>query len=274
MPLFWPVIQQLLNQKVVKSSLSVMKNICQEYIDFCCLFFQPVGKELLLRFLTFVLQSYGVDPLVTRLLDQTRVHLFPLANPDGFAVASHGACDVSYGRNNANGVQISTNFPGIWQFDMGKLQPETKAIIKWVDSLSISLMLSFYGGSMVVSYPFDHVTDGTAPKYSATPDDDVFRQVARAYSKAHRRLVNGSFCPNSLDFYPSGIINGAERSMQDFLYFTKGVVAIRAHISCCRYPYRVTLRKFWKENKQPMLEFWNQSQQGKLVFSGGNGELL
>lgn len=47
-------------------------------------------------------------------------------------------------------------------------------------------------GFLVVNYPFDDNNDGIA-HYSKTPDDEVFRQVAKAYSQVTWYSYNGLY---------------------------------------------------------------------------------
>jgi carboxypeptidase D len=46
---------------------------------------EPVGRELLLILAQHLLEKFGVDPEITRLVNSTRIHLLPSLNPDGFA---------------------------------------------------------------------------------------------------------------------------------------------------------------------------------------------
>lgn len=59
---------------------------------------EPVGRELLLHLIQYFVTSYNTDQYVKWLLDNTRIHIMPSMNPDGFAVSKEGACDGGQGR--------------------------------------------------------------------------------------------------------------------------------------------------------------------------------
>lgn len=59
---------------------------------------EPVGKELLLHMIQYLVTSYTTDPYIRWLLDNTRIHILPSLNPDGYAIAKEGTCDGAQGR--------------------------------------------------------------------------------------------------------------------------------------------------------------------------------
>lgn len=59
---------------------------------------EPVGRELLLHLIQYLVTSYETDQYVHWLLDNMRIHILPSMNPDGFAVAKEGTCEGGQGR--------------------------------------------------------------------------------------------------------------------------------------------------------------------------------
>lgn len=60
---------------------------------------EAVGRELMLHLIQYLVTSYTKsDPYITWLLENTRIHILPSLNPDGFAVSKEGACDGGQGR--------------------------------------------------------------------------------------------------------------------------------------------------------------------------------
>lgn len=61
-----------------------------------------------------------------------------------------------------------------------QVQPETLAVIKWMQNYNFILSANLHGGAVVANYPFDKSRDGRIrgrTTYSATPDDKIFRKV-------------------------------------------------------------------------------------------------
>lgn len=55
-----------------------------------------------------------------------------------------------------------------------QVAPETKAIMKWIQTIPFILSASLHGGDLVVSYPFDFSKHPNEEKmFSPTPDEKV-----------------------------------------------------------------------------------------------------
>lgn len=106
----------------------------------------------------YLADNYEKDPEVKCLLRNTRVHLLPTMNPDGFAVAIRGKCEGDLGRENGmkgNTEDLNRNFPAFFSENMTPRQKETEAVIKWMDQIPFTLSAGLHGGAMVANYPFD-----------------------------------------------------------------------------------------------------------------------
>lgn len=63
-------------------------------------------------------------------------------------------------------------------------EPETLAVINWVQNGSFVASASMHEGALVANYPWDASSDGL-PGYAASPDDKTFVHLAWVYSKSH-----------------------------------------------------------------------------------------
>ncbi|XP_049274684.1 carboxypeptidase M-like [Rhipicephalus sanguineus] len=54
---------------------------------------ETVGRQMMVYLISHLLTQYNVDPNVRHLVDNTRIHIMPSMNPDGYAAAKEGACN-------------------------------------------------------------------------------------------------------------------------------------------------------------------------------------
>lgn len=121
---------------------------------------EPVGRELLLHLMKYILSNYATDNDIWSLLSNTDIHLLFSMNPDGFENSVEGECDGVRGRHNANGYDLNRNFHDYFSPSLNpNTQPETRAIQTWLQSIPFTLSASLHGGALVASYPFDNVPD-------------------------------------------------------------------------------------------------------------------
>uniref|UniRef100_A0A8C6ZAB9 Carboxypeptidase M n=1 Tax=Nothoprocta perdicaria TaxID=30464 RepID=A0A8C6ZAB9_NOTPE len=235
---------------------------------------ETVGREMLLHLIDFLVTNYGSDPVVTRLLNNTRIHIMPSMNPDGFEATKVPDCYYSLGRYNGNGEDLNRNFPDAFELNNVTVQPETRAVMEWIRRETFVLSANLHGGALVASYAFDNgnAATGSSQGYSRAPDDDVFVHLAKTYSYNHASMYKGAGCDNRQTF-PGGITNGfswyqLEGGMQDYNYVWGQCLEITLELSCCKYPPEDQLEKFWRDNRAALLEYMKQ------VHLGVKGQVL
>lgn len=174
---------------------------------------EPVGRQLLVYLVEYLLVNYGKDDRVTDLIDSTNIFIMPSFNPDGFERSIPGHCSGEIGRKNANNVDLNRNFPD--QFHpsgidkLASFEPETAAMIRWLTSNKFVLSANLHGGSEVVSYPYDDSAGNlNSAEYSRSPDDNIFRYLANTYASHHKTMRSGSACPEKV--FHDGTVNGAK----------------------------------------------------------------
>lgn len=167
----------------------------------------PTG-EVLLRFVEYLLSNPDNDKRVDEILANSRLHVLVSMNPDGTEIASRESCTSKVGRNNSNKLDLNRNFPDAFFCNNEHLEPETIAVLEWMESLKFVLSGSFHTGAMVTSYGyenwrFSHLA--TKPQYVATDHDDALRYLAKIYSINHKTMRN-TICDN--ETFIDGITNG------------------------------------------------------------------
>ncbi|CAN7937576.1 unnamed protein product [Ixodes hexagonus] len=173
---------------------------------------EAVGRQLMVYLIAHLLTRYTTDPYVRYLLDNTRIHIMPSMNPDGYEISKEGACTGTLGRYNARGVDLNRNFPDHFKTQTQAEQPETQAVRRWIHQIPFVLSGNIHGGAVVASYPFDNSPNAVFHQYnkpSLTPDDDVFKHIASVYSFNHANMYLGAPCSSDRQSFPNGTTNGA-----------------------------------------------------------------
>ncbi|TRY91086.1 hypothetical protein DNTS_020389 [Danionella cerebrum] len=261
---------------------------------------EVLGRELLLNLMQFMCVQYQAgNERVRRLVRETRIHLMPSMNPDGYEMAYRKGSELSgwaLGRYSYEGIDMNHNFADLnsvmWdamelETDRSKLinhyfpipeqynspealvASETRAVIQWMESVPFALGASLHGGELVVTYPFDMTRDWAPRAPTPTPDDALFRWLASAYASAHRTLSHEWHRPcHNKDFTRHrSIINGADwhtvpGSMNDFSYLHTNCLEVTLELSCDKFPHASELPSEWENNKEALLVFIEQVHRG------------
>jgi len=225
---------------------------------------EVVGRELSLNLIEWLCENYSTDPRATHLVNNVDIFIMPSMNPDGFEMGS---------RYNANGVDLNRDFPD--QFDdpnnstLGR-QPETIALMEWSWEHNFILSANMHGGALVANYPFDGPYSGN---YSASPDDELFIELATTYSNNHSEMYQSNSFSN-------GITNGSQwyaifGGMQDWNYIWEKDFDITLEQSEDKWPNSLELPQFWEDNKESLLTYIEQIFKGVYgVVSDENGNPL
>lgn len=228
---------------------------------------EVVGREMLLYLLDDLCTRYKAgDKEAKQLIEETRIHIMPSMNPDGYAVAEEGDCMSIKGRANANNVDLNRNFEDQFFATKQPEQPETKHIVDWLTQYPFVLSANLHGGSLVANYPFDD-NRRMIEMYSQSPDDDVFKQLALAYSMAHPTMHLGTPCRGERESFDKGITNGAKwynvaGGMQDYNYLHSNCFEITVEMACCKFPWANQLEYLWRDHKKSLIKFIQMTHMG------------
>ncbi len=86
--------------------------------------------------------GYGVDPEITRLVDDNEIWVAPVWNPDGYWRS----------RTNGNGIDLNRNYPFLWSSRCNTgikgrapaSEPETQAMVAWSEDQRFTKVLDFH----------------------------------------------------------------------------------------------------------------------------------
>uniref|UniRef100_A0A672KXM8 Carboxypeptidase X, M14 family member 2 n=1 Tax=Sinocyclocheilus grahami TaxID=75366 RepID=A0A672KXM8_SINGR len=262
---------------------------------------EVLGRELLLLLMQFMCQEYlSRNTRIRRLVDETRIHLLPSVNPDGYEKACEAGSELSgwsLGRWSQDGLDIHHNFPDLnsvlWEAEARKWVPrkfhnhhvpvpdwyrstnatvavETRALVSWMEKIPFVLGGNLQGGELVVTFPFDRTRSVTALR-EATPtaDDHVFRWLAFSYASTHRLMTHASrrVCHTDDFAKEDGTINGASwhtaaGSMNDFSYLHTNCFELSMFVGCDKFPHETELPEEWENNRESLLVFMEQVHRG------------
>ncbi|KAJ3585447.1 hypothetical protein NHX12_014166 [Muraenolepis orangiensis] len=265
---------------------------------------EALGRQLLVYLAQYLCTEYlRGDPRIQTLINTTRIHILPSMNPDGYEVAAAGGPDDgqdeevqsrrydswNVGRTNAQGIDLNRNFPDLasivyqrrrqrtYRTDhvaipdfywFGKIAPETYAVMKWTRSIPFMLAANFHGGYLVASYPYDLSKHPLEHKmFSPTPDEKVFKLLARTYVDSHPTMGHDQARCGSSPTTKNGIINGAQwysfaGSMQDFSYLHTNCFEVTVELGCDKFPAEEDLSTGWEDNQEALLAFVEGAHRG------------
>lgn len=147
--------------------MECVTNFTNQSINFSypTFYLQFITRELLIKLIEYLLENYGFDIQVTKLLQATRIHILPSLNPDGFDAAidyeytEEIKCLGDVGRNNSNDRDLNRDFKDYffpWHRREGQYQPETMAVMKWLKNIQFVLSGGLHAGGLVANYPYDN----------------------------------------------------------------------------------------------------------------------
>jgi len=208
------------------------------------------GYVLMLRLIHYLLSNYGTDTQVTALVDSMEIWINPLANPDGTYYGGDSTVSGAV-RYNANGVDLNRNFPDPEDGphpDGYDYQPETIAMMEFLNIHHISLSANFHAGNEVVNYPWD-------TWYRRHVDDDWFRFISHEYADtAH------AYSSNYMTGFDNGITNGYDwysisGGRQDYITFFLQGRETTIELDLSKITAESQLDLLWKYNFRSLLNY-------------------
>ncbi|MBN3299224.1 CPXM1 carboxypeptidase, partial [Amia calva] len=261
---------------------------------------EVLGRELVLNLMQYMCREYKKgNQRIVRLVEDTRIHLLPSMNPDGYEMAYKKVSKLAgwaMGRYSYEGIDMNHNFadlnsvmwdaqereqdkskvvnhyipiPEYYTSEDAFVASETRAVINWMQNIPFVLSANLHGGELVVTYPFDMTRDWAPKELTPTPDDSFFRWLATVYATTNRAMLNPDrrICHYEDFIRQNNIVNGADwhtvpGSMNDFSYLHTNCFEVTVELSCDKYPHVSELPIEWENNKESLLIYMEQVHRG------------
>ncbi len=221
---------------------------------------EPVQMENLVTLVEYLTNNYGVDPVVTDLVDHTEIHIVPCLNPDGNVAGV--ALSTPTARTSTATIRCPTARAG----DDGSYVEELETVLVKNHGAAHHFVLSEvgHGGALVTNYLWDHT-------YTRTSDDAGLQKTALEYSQYNLPMYESTT-------FPLGITNGADwyvvkGSLQDWAYQETGCWDFTIEVGDVKTPAASQLDGFWNDNRESLLHFIRAARYGVhgLVTAAGTG---
>ena len=216
---------------------------------------ETVGFVLMLRLIDYLLTNYGTDERITQLVDEIEIYINPLFNPDGAYYGGDGNTLSSPVRRNANSKDLNRNFPDprVGSNPDGPHQPETLAMMSFLDSMTVSMSANFHGGAEVVNFPWDTWAD-------RHPDHTWLRYVSKEYADTAMYHSPPGYLTS---INPQGFVKGSDwyiiaGGQQDFVTYFRGGREVTVELSNIKFPSASTLPDYWEYNYRSLLNYMEQ----------------
>jgi carboxypeptidase T len=235
-----------------------------------------ISVEIPLCLANYLVNNYGTDPSVKKLVDERQTWIVPIVNPDGLEYSQtvytmwrknmrdnngNGVFDPSY-----DGVDINRNYGYKWGYDnvgsspypsaedyRGKAafsEPETQAIASLCVQHHFAVSISFHSYGEVMVYPWGYAN-------LDTPDDMLFTDLA-----AKMAASNGYIYGNAKD----GAMYNTNGEATDWMYATNGTFAYTFEVGTAFIPPENQIQQIWLQNKDTSLYLLQVADNPRQIY--------
>jgi hypothetical protein len=218
-----------------------------------------VGYVLLLRLADSLLNGYGLDSEITRLVNNLEIWINPLSNPDGAYSKDNDLSLQSSFRYNINDVDLNRDFPipnkGHANDPTGRAK-ETGHMMEFLGIHRFSLSSNIHSGMEVVNYPWDN---RPVPHVDST----WYRFVAGEYAEEAIAVD-----PEYMFGWPEGgIVHGhswyqAAGTRQDYIIYYLGGREMTLELSNEQRLISDELERHWNLNHRSLFNYIAQCTYG------------
>ncbi len=218
---------------------------------------ETTGYIMMLRLIDYLLNNYGKDSLVTYILNNYRIFINPLANPDGTYHGGNSTIEDAI-RYYSSGVDPNRDFLPVPGNSGSPKAIETKEMMQFAYEHNFIMSANFHGGSEVYNYPWDVYT-------SSHPhaDDQWFQTIGKAFVDTAREQ-NPSYMT---DVTASGVTEGGDwyvvvGSRQDYMNYVHHCKEVTVELSETKLLSSDQLPVFWNILRKPLLQYILNAERG------------
>jgi len=218
-----------------------------------------VGFVLLLRLADSLLNGYGNDTEITRLVDNLEIWINPISNPDGSYSRNDGLSLQRSTRYNFDGIDLNRDFPipnkGQANDPTGRAR-ETRHMMEFLGLHRFSLSANIHSGIEVVNYPWDN-------RPVPHVDSMWYRFVAGEYADEAMAVD-----PDYMFGWPEGgIVHGyswyqAAGTRQDYIIYYLGGREMTLELSIEQRLLSDELERHWNINHRSLFNYMAQCTYG------------
>ncbi len=221
-----------------------------------------VSGYVFLRLIDYMLNNYGTNTQITKLIDELNIYINPYANPDGtYYGGNHTVADSR--RNNNQNIDLNRNFPDPLDGnhpDGGPWATETHVFMEFAEERNFVMSGNSHSGAECMNYPFD--------TYSVLPaDNDWWYFVCREYANHAQENSTGSYFTDLNNGVTHGYswysINGGR---QDYMNYFHHCREVTLELSTQKKLDSDLLPAHWDYNRQAMLDYMEQATYGLRGF--------
>ncbi|MBF0546537.1 MAG: zinc carboxypeptidase [Candidatus Riflebacteria bacterium] len=229
-----------------------------------------ISVEVPMATIKMLLEGYGKDERLTRLVDTRECYFVPMVNPDGMTYSqtkekfwrknrrknSDGTFGVDPNRNYGykwGGAGASTNpSDDTYRGPSGFSEPETQAIRDFAQRMQFSADITFHSYAELILYPWSYATGVT------NPDEELFKKFANELAK-----FNNYTAETSSEMYPSS------GDADDFMYGVCKSLSFTFELAKAFIPAPTEIAGICDQNVPAVLYLIEKSGTYGLVTPGG-----
>jgi hypothetical protein len=206
---------------------------------------EKISVELPLYLIDLLTVNYGIDSLVTRLVNEREIFVIPMVNPDG--VTNNSRYNARYQDINRDYLcPEGDDCPANADYEHSFSEPETQAIRDDALLNRYVLSLSMHSGATNINAVWNY-DDGLHPdgEYHPTPDDDLIMDLSYGYANLNR--TPGFYVTNGCDWYST------HGDANDYSYGYHSDIDWTIEISQLKAPPQDEIETYWLANREAML---------------------